>query len=145
MEYIKEWTLTICTTLIISIIFSLLTPKGNMGKFFKIILSTFILLSFIYPISQNSFDFTLPDFQLESVEAQEEESYKNLIEAQIDEALRNGGYNSCIINADVEYSNNEIKINRLSVSVPGEYDIEEVKNYLSENLGLIAEVYSIGE
>jgi len=145
MDYIKEWTLTVCITLIISIIFSMLTPKGNMGKFFKIILSTFIFLSFIYPLGSSDFDFSLSDFQIESVEAQEEQSYENLIEAQISESLTEGGYTSCIIDTEIEYSSNEIKIKELSVSVPDEYNPDDVKNYLFENLGLVAEVYNLGE
>lgn len=145
MDYIKEWTLTVCITLIISIIFSMLTPKGNMGKFFKIILSTFIFLSFIYPLGNSDFDFTFPDFQIESAEAQEEESYENLIEAQISESLTQGGYSSCIIDAKIEYSSNEIEIKELTVSVPNEYNADEVKNYLFEKLGLVAEVYNLGE
>ncbi len=145
MDYIKEWTLTVCITLIISIIFSMLAPKGKMGKFFKIILSTFIFLSFIYPFGNSDFDLSFPDFQIENVEAQEEQSYKNLIETQISESLTQNGYKSCIINAEIEYSNNEIEINELTVSVPNEYNTDDVKNYLYENLGLVAEVYSLGE
>lgn len=145
MDFIKEWTLTICITLIISIIFSMITPKGNMGKFFKIILSTFIFLSFIYPLKNNDLDFSFPNFNIESFENQEQESYENLIETQINESLVSAGYNSCIIDAKVEYSNNEINIKKLRISVPDEYNTDDVKNYLFENLGLVAEVYRLGE
>lgn len=145
MDFIKEWTLTICITLIISIIFSMITPKGNMGKFFKIILSIFIFLSFIYPLKNNDLDFSFPNFNIESFENQEQESYENLIETQINESLVSAGYNSCIIDAKVEYSNNEINIKKLRISVPDEYNTDDVKNYLFEKLGLVAEVYRLGE
>ena len=81
MDFIKQWTLTISATLIISIVFSLLTPKGNMGRFFKVVLAMFIFVSFIYPIKNADFDFSLPAFDETEFEDSQQSSYENIIES----------------------------------------------------------------
>ncbi len=78
MDFIKQWTLTISATLIISIVFSLLTPKGNMGRFFKVVLAMFIFVSFIYPIKNADFDFSLPAFDETEFEDSQRTSGNNL-------------------------------------------------------------------
>ncbi len=145
MDFVKQWSLTICITLIISVIFSILSPKGNMGKFFKIILATFIFISFIYPLKGSSFNFDFPMISEFEFEVQQQESYEQLVEGQISQTLEAGGYSSCIIECEVEYSNDEIIIEELTVSVPKSYSADAVKAYIMDNLGMVAEVYYIGE
>ena len=53
-------------------------------------------------------------------------------------------YNSSI-SAEVEQNGDEILINRILVSVTDDYNVEEVKALLLENLGVVAEVKRIGE
>ena len=145
MDFVKQWSLTICITLIISVIFSILSPKGNMGKFFKIILATFIFISFIYPLKSSSLDFDFPMISEFEFEEQQQESYEQLVEGQISQTLEAGGYSACIIECEVEYSNDEIIIEDLTVSIPKSYIADEVKAYIMDNLGMVAEVYYIGE
>ncbi len=145
MEFLKEWTYTICVTLVISVVFSILTPKGNMGKFFKIILAAFIFLSFIYPLKSSEIDLTFPEFNISDIENNQNNAYKSAVETQVNQTLEEGGYSSCIIRSDIDYKNNEIYINSITVSVPGNYDKDEIKNYLFDRLGILAEVYYVGE
>lgn len=144
MDFIKEWVLCVCITLIISVVFSLLTPKGNMGKIYKIILAMFIFVSFILPLGNSDFDFELPEMDFEISESQNE-SYENIVKSNVETVLKQGGYESCIIECDVEYSNEEIYVNSLKISVPSQYDNEEIKNYIYDKLGMVAEVYYLGD
>lgn len=145
MEFLKEWTYTICITLIISVVFSLLTPKGNMGRFFKIILATFIFLSFIYPFKSAEIDLSFPEFSIEDAASSQKDAYKNAVDTQIGRALENGGYSSCSVKSEIDIKDNEIYIKSLIVSVPGSYDKNEIKSYLFDSLGINAEVYYLGE
>lgn len=144
MDFIKEWVLCVCITLIISVVFSLLTPKGNMGKIYKIILAMFIFVSFILPLGNSDFDFEFPEMDFEISESQNE-SYENLVKNNVETVLEQGGYESCIIDCDVEYSNEEIYVNSLKISVPSQYDNEEIKNYIYDKIGMVAEVYYLGD
>ncbi len=146
MDYIKSWTFCICITLIVSVIFSILKPKGTMGKFYKVIISVFIFISFLYPLTEfNPADFRI-NFNLES-------EYENLIEntakAEIenlvkDVLIKNEIYNSSV-SAQVQQSGDEMIINRLLVSVTDDYSVEEVKDLIFKNLGMVADVKRIGE
>ena len=145
MEFIKEWTYTVYITLVISVIFSLLTPKGNMGRFFKIILAIFIFLSFIYPLKSSEIDISFPEFNIEDAESSQTETYENTVATQVVQTLEEGGYKSCTVDCDIDFKDNESYINRVAVSIPGSYDVNEIKSYLFDNLGINAEVYYLGE
>ncbi len=145
MEFLKEWTYTICITLVISVVFSILTPKGNMGRFFKIILAAFIFLSFIYPLKSSEIDLSFPDFNISDIESTQSDAYKNNIDTQVAQTLEKGGYSSCVIKSDIDFKDNEIYINSITVSVPSSYNKDEVKSYLFDSLGILAEVYYVGE
>ncbi len=144
MDFIREWSLCVCTTLIISVIFSILTPKGNMGKIYKMILSMFIFISFLLPFKNGNIDFTLPETDFESV-INESQSSEELVKANVNGTLCAGGYDACIINCDSEYINEEIYINSLEIIIPREYDLNEVKEYIYEKSGMVAEVYYLGD
>ncbi len=145
MEFLKEWTYTICITLVISVVFSILTPKGNMGKFFKIILAAFIFLSFIYPLKSSEIDLSFPEFNISEIEDSQSDAYKNTIDTQVNQTLEKGGYSSCVIKSDIDFKDNEIYIKSITVSIPSDYNKEEVKSYLFDSLGILAEVYYVGE
>lgn len=146
MDFVKSWTFCICITLIVSVIFSVLKPKGTMGKFYKVIISVFIFISFLYPLTDfNSADFRM-NFNLES-------EYENLIEntakAEIENSVmavlkENEIFNSSV-SAQVQQSGDEIIITRLLVSVTDNYSVDDVKELLFKNLGIVADVKRIGE
>lgn len=143
MDFIKQWVLSVCVSLILSVVFSLLTPRGNMGRIYKVILALFIFISFILPLKSGDVEINIPDFDVQLSQSGSD-TYNELISASVKSTLDQGGYTSCIIECDVEYSNDEIEVESLTVGTPAHYDCGEVKNYIFENLGMVAEVYHIG-
>ncbi|MGN0534055.1 MAG: hypothetical protein ACI4IK_06820 [Eubacterium sp.] len=148
MDFIKQWTLNICLTLIIAVIFSMLSPKGNMGKYFKIVIALFITVSFIYPIAESNIDLSSEFSSLYGF-AQEQENYedtyKKLIENQIKALLEENGYESCLVSSRLKIDNEEIMVEEISISVPDSYNTEEIKNLIYEKLGFAVQVKYIGE
>lgn len=146
MDYIKNWTFCICITLIVSVIFSILSPKGTMGKFYKVIISVFIFISFLYPLTDFSFDEFKIDFNFNTeYENLVESSAKQEIEYSVGKVLTDNEIYNSSISAEVEQNGDEVVINRILVSVTDAYDVEEVKALLFEILGVVAEVKRIGE
>lgn len=146
MDYIKSWTFCICITLVVSVIFSILSPKGTMGKFYKVIISVFIFISFLYPLTDFDFDDFKIDFNFTTeYENLVEESAKQEIETIINQLLTENEIMNSSISADVEQSGSEVIINRILVSVTDDYNTEDVKNLILKNTGVVAEVKRIGE
>lgn len=145
MDFIKQWTLTVSTTLIISILFSILSPKGNMGRFFKVILAMFIFVSFIYPIKNADIQFELPAFDEIEYQDTQGDVYEKIICQNIESTLNDGGYLSSKVSADVKYAGEEIEVKSLEVGIMDEFNKDEVKRYLLDSTGFNAEVYYLGE
>lgn len=148
MDFLKQWTFCVCTTVVISVIFSLLTPKGNMGRFYKLIISLFIFVSFLYPFSEFNFarlDFS--DFNINSeIENNTNSIANHLIEDKIVSVLEeNGIYSSSVKCLSSFNADGETQINSITVSVPDEYDIQKVKDIIFVNLSLNVKVIHIGE
>ena len=146
MNYIKSWTFCICITLIISVIFSVLSPRGSMGRFYKVIISMFIFLSFLYPLSDfNIADFKL-DFDFESEFTDVVESSAEIqIGSSVESILNDNGIDNSIVTADVEHRGDELIIKRVLISVTDDYSVDEVEEIVFKNLGIVAEVKRIGE
>ena len=143
MDYIKSWTFCICITLIVSVVFSILSPKG---KFYKVIISVFIFISFLYPLTDFDFDGFKIDFNFNTeYENLVESSAKQEIQYSVEKVLTDNKIYNSSISAEVEQNGDEILINRILVSVTDDYNVEEVKALLLENLGVVAEVKRIGE
>lgn len=116
-----------------------------MGKFYKTILALFIFLSFIYPAVNADIDFDFAyDFQ-ESEDVSQAESYENSVCVKILSVLENAGYGGCTADCDIDIDGEEIIINNVSVYVPDGYDIRDVEDCIYKELGIVAEVYKIGE
>ncbi len=146
MDYIKSWTFCICITLIVSVVFSILSPKGTMWKFYKVIISVFIFISFLYPLTDFDFDGFKIDFNFNTeYENLVESSAKQEIQYSVEKVLTDNKIYNSSISAEVEQNGDEILINRILVSVTDDYNVEEVKTLLLENLGVVAEVKRIGE
>lgn len=147
MEFIKEWTFSLCVTLIASVIITLLIPSGSVGKYGKMIVSLFIFLSLLLPLKGGgdiSFDFDGID--MEALAEDQNDTYSSLIAAQTKKLLNENGYSGINIEC-TSYLNqdNEIEITDFSVYIPDDYSIDEIKDFIYSNLGIAAEVYYIGE
>lgn len=147
MDFIKQWTFCVCITLIVSLILTILSPKGGMKKFYKIIISVFIFISFLYPFS--GLDFAdIRAFDAEPLGSEElliNEPYENMIKNRISLELDSNGITGSDIDTKVELKDNEINIKSVQIAVSGEYDKEKVKSIIFDSLGINARVIYNGE
>ena len=139
MDFLKEWILNISLTLIISTILSLLVPVGSIGRTYKVILSLFIFLSFIFPLTEIK-DISLPEYEFADYENSERDAYEELTCKQIELVLKKGGYEDYSVNCDLSVKGDEIYIERVCVSLPERYDKSEVKDCIYNSLGIVSEV-----
>lgn len=147
MELLKDWTACICITLVVAVAFSLITPKGKMASFYKILISLFIFLSFIYPLKNTSFELNNRDpiFNAEYVEDSYENSVAQMLESKINTVLNENGIKNSSIIVKVKQTNDNIEINSVSVAISDEYEITDVKEIIFEKLGINAEVHKFGD
>lgn len=142
MDFVKSWTIFVCATVMVSVVLSFMTPKGNLGKFYKTIISLFIFMSFLYPFSQSKIKFDIPNLEIVNTNCITD----NMIEDKIKDTLTLNN----VINSQVKCSSNinndnEIYVDSIVVAVPDEYDKNEVKNIIYDSLSLNVEVVHIGD
>lgn len=141
MDFIKSWTVSVCLTLIISAVFSVISPKGTMGRFYKVIISVFVFVSLLYPFADFDFDEFKSDFSLES---EFETTQENLAEMQVENIIKNVLTENGMENAEVEctavQSQEEISVESVTVFVPESYSADEVRKIILEQTGVAAEV-----
>ena len=141
MDFVKSWTVSVCLTLIISVVFSLISPKGTMGRFYKVIISVFIFISFIYPLTDFDFSEFSSDFRIES---DYENTQENMTEIQVEGIIKNilteNGIENTRVSCTVSQNGDAISIARLEVAVPPNYNAEEVRKLLFDSAGVAADV-----
>lgn len=147
MEFLNNWTYTVCITLIASVIFSLLLPKGGHGKVGKIVITVFIIISFVTPFVGGQFNLDFGDFFVNDKSEQtiKENSYENIIKTNIENLLTQGSFENSKAEVKVDLKDDEIYIKSADVYIQDEYDKDKVKDYVFEKLGINAKVYYIGE
>lgn len=146
MDVVKQWTLNICLTLIGAVILSLVSPGGSMGRFYKTVLSLFIIAGFLLPFAgSEKVDVSswLPDAVTQSAAA--DSVYEQQIEAQVKQTLTHAGYQNCSVQATVQIKEQEIYIEKLVISVPGDTDRSAVAALVRTRLGLQPTVKGLGE
>lgn len=153
MNFIKMWTLSICLTVLLATVFSLLVPKSSMGKTMKMIIAVFIFISFILPVTQ--FDFAdiknKPSLKSQSNDISENynETSVELVEKSLKKTILNLLEENDIHNTEVEVhatmKNNEITTEKISVTIPSKYSKETVNKIIKEKIGINAEIILSGE
>lgn len=146
MELLKNWTICICITLVVATIFSLIIPTGNMGSFYKIIISLFVFLSFVFPLKDAKINNEKLDFGLGIYDenVNENDVISNLIEAKINNTLKKHSIDTSTINVDAYQNDYEIEIKSVLVEVEDMNNSDEIKNIIYNELGINAEVKSLG-
>ncbi len=139
MNLIKEWTFCICSTVIVSVIFSLLAPK---------VISLFIFVSFLFPFTQIG-DKKL-DFNLDNINIEAENNTNSIAEGVVKNEIITLLENNSVYSAGVNCSSsvnadNEIVLNSVTVSVADEYDCDTVRQLIYDELSLNVRVIHIGE
>lgn len=144
MSFIKQWILSVCITLIISVIFSVLAPNGSMGRFYKIVISVFIFASFIVPLVNFDFSDLVIDYDFETdYSIQIEDSAEANLKRLITQQLADVGINNAEIDMLLDKNkNDEIVIQNITVCINEKSRTEEIKTMLFNNLGLVCEVVS---
>ena len=150
MEFLKQWTLCVCISLIIAVIFSLFTPKGRMNGFYRILISFFVFFSFLYPLKNAKgidFESLLPEFSLSESEAQIENPYRELVKKQVEDTLKKHGITGASVMPEVktDLETGEITLESLKIAVPDGYDKNRVRDTVFDSLGIYAEVTGIGD
>lgn len=148
MNLIKEWTFCICSTVIVSVIFSLLAPKGSNGRFYKSVISLFIFVSFLFPFTQigdKKLDFNLDNINIEA-ENNTNSIADGVVKNEIITLLENNSVYSAGVNCSSSVNaDNEIMLNSVTVSVADEYDCDTVRQLIYDELSLNVRVIHIGE
>ena len=142
MDFVRQWTVFVCITVLICVVLSFLTPNGNMGRFYRMIISVFIFLSFLYPFNQADISFKpvqIKEYNTNSI-------YDDYVESQISALLNSNS----VIGADILCTssinkNNEIVLEDVVVAVSDEYDVKDVDALIFDNLGIRARVVHIGQ
>lgn len=147
MEFLKEWTICICITLVVAVIFSLLSPRGNMNTFFKMMLSVFIFVSFLYPLKGADVDSISFDYSLKESDytMQREESIEVMLSNRIKQVLNDENICNASVKTNVLIKDDNIEINEVQVAVTDEYDLSQVEKLIFDKLGINAKVIHIGD
>ncbi len=141
MDFIKSWTVSVCLTLIISAVFSLVSPRGTMGRFYKVIISVFIFVSLLYPFADFDFNELKADFDFES---ELEDMGSDLAEMQVENIIKGvlleNGINGAQVSCTVIQIADEISVEDVSVIVPADYSASEVEKIIFDETGVAAQV-----
>ena len=141
MEFIKSWTISVCLTLVISAVFSLVSPRGSMGRFYKVVISVFIFISLLYPFTDFDFSEFKADFDFES---ELEDTEVGLAEIQVENIIKgvlmDNGIEDAQVSCTVTQIGDEISVENVSVTVKTEYSASEVQEIIFDETGVAAEV-----
>lgn len=142
MEFLKQWTVSVCVTLVISVIFSLFTPKGKMKSFYKILISLFIFVSFLYPFTEfNSVKGSeLSDFHITDDDKGSAGSYELMLENSIKNTLDDNSVSYKAVNCTARVENGEITVEKAEIVINKYEDAQAVKALIYEELGINAAV-----
>ncbi len=148
MNIIKQWTFCVCSTVILSVILSMLSPSGSSGRMYKTVISVFIFASFLYPFS--NFDLSDAKFDFKNVPAVVVDNTNSIansvVEREIKRVLSERGIdNARVLCSSQANADNEIVLDDVTVTVGDDYDCEEIKQVVYDELSLNVRVIHIGE
>lgn len=148
MDYIRQWCFYICITVVICAVFSFMSPKGNMSKLYKSVISLFILASFLYPLTQNiDFHFELPELSEYSYPYDNTNSIANQsLKSTISAFLESKGIDGFVVDCKTSINeNNEITVESIQIAVGAEYDCDYIKQLVFDGLNINVSVIHNGE
>lgn len=147
MEFLKQWTVCVCITLVVSVIFSLFTPSGRMKSFYKILISLFVFVSFLYPFSDfKGFEKEL-DFDSYKISSNQKYfgAYELMLESEIKSRLSENGVDCLDVECSVvSVTDGEIEVKEVTVFVKSESDIKRAEDVVFESFGIKARVINSG-
>lgn len=148
MDFIKQWCFYICITVIVCAVFSFMSPKGNMSKLYKSVISLFIIASFLYPLTQKiDISFDLPELSEYSYAYDNTNSIANQsLKATISNFLESNEVNGFVVDCKTSINdNNEITVESVQIAVASQYDCDEIRQLVFDGLNINVSVIHNGE
>ena len=150
MEFLKQWTVCVCITLVISTLLLVLSPKGSMKRFYRLVISMFIVISFVYPFTSLGkgvgIDFDKYGTSSYSIGQENENGvYEEMINKQVKACLEDNGYTGCSVTSRATLKDSELTVDEVQISVPDDYGTDEVNKCVFDKLGINARVIRIGD
>lgn len=111
------------------------------------VISLFIFISFLYPLS----DFNFNDFSFDYSFSQEEfedaarTSYETMLKNQIQTVLEKNSISNSKIDCSIRIQDGEASVKKVVIAVGDAYDADDVKSIVFDNLGINAQVIHIGD
>jgi stage III sporulation protein AF len=134
INFLSNWIEGIVIAVIITSIFEMLLPEGNMKKYVKIVLGIYVVFSIISPFVDNkslySFDIedTIDEYSTNITKSTSlngdndiENMYIDALEKEIIKKVEEQGYiaKECVANAIFDTSSENFGINNISISLIG--------------------------
>ncbi len=141
MSFIKGWTFSVCATLLLASVLSLVSPRGGIGRFYRIIISVFVFFSFIFPFTEFDASDFKTNFNFEN-EYQNNilNSAQNQVETAVKAQLDSAGFGGCTVQCLASQIGNEIEIENVTVYAPSGSDGAKIKSEITDSLGIAANV-----
>lgn len=152
MEFIQSWTYSVCLTVLIACVFSILVPRSSVGKLMKMMIGVFIFVSFIVPFSDFDWSVFAQELSPSAAGSSIEEEYydQNLqnietaVENTVLQALGQAGITGCTAEAQAVYADSYVEVERVTVCVPPGTDADSVRAVISEKTGINADIITGG-
>lgn len=71
--------------------------------------------------------------------------YEEMINRQVKTCLEDNGYIGCSVTSRATLKNNELTVDDVQISVPDDYDTDDVNKCVFDKLGINARVIHIGD
>ena len=152
MEFIQSWNNSVCLTVLIACIFSILVPRSSVGRLMKMMIGVFIFVSFIVPFSD--FDWSVfaqefsPSAGSDSIEedyyAQNLENIETALQNTVLQALGDAGLAGCTVDVQAVYTDGYVEVSGVQVQVPSGMDAGTVQSVILEKTGINADIIAVG-
>ena len=149
VKFINSWAQGIILAVIIATIIEIILPEGNNKKYVKTIIGIYILFVIIQPfISTNNININsiikdttskIDEYETEELALETnqyiEETYKNKIQEDIKEKVKNRGYNINFLSLNIETKSEEFygQVNSIKIQISKIKNINEEQN-ITENV-----------
>ncbi len=141
MSFIKNWIFSVCATLLLATVLSLVSPHGGMGRFYKIVISMFVFFALVFPFTEfDAADFkTDVDFESE-YQSNVLNSAQNRIATAVKTQLDAVGFVDCTVQCLASKIGDEIEIENVTVYAPSGSDDAKIKSEILDSLGIAVNV-----
>lgn len=149
METFNSWALSAVAASTVAGVISLLAPSGNFEKTIKIVITLFILVSFVMPFvrsgsvsgvfeSNEGIKEFIEENELNNeVKSQVEDSLENVIVTQVEAFLSSSGviFNYVEAKVNVDEANN-VFVKSITIYAEDFFETEEAEKFIIDNFGI---------